>query len=107
MSNPNKLGLVFAILIGGWHLVWSILVATGLGQLLYDFILWAHMIHLAVTIGPFDLTASITLIAVTAILGYVIGYLAALVWNRMHRQTSDLGERFAGKRSHLKSVSEG
>jgi len=59
MSNPNKVGLVFAILLGGWHLVWSLFVATGLGQLLYDFILWAHMIHLAVTIGPFDFTASI------------------------------------------------
>jgi hypothetical protein len=90
MSNPNKLGLVFAILIGGWHLVWSIFVATGLGQLLFDFILWAHMIHLAVAIGPFDLTASITLITITAILGYVIGYITFLVWNRMHRQTSDL-----------------
>ena len=85
MSNPNKVGLVFAILLGGWHLVWSLFVATGLGQLLYDFILWAHMIHLAVTIGPFDLSASITLIVTTAIFGYVIGYIASLVWNRMHR----------------------
>ena len=58
MSNPNKVGLVFAILLGGWHVAWSILVATGLGQTLYNFILWAHMIHLPVKIGPFDLTAS-------------------------------------------------
>lgn len=86
MSNPNKVGLVFAILLGGWHLVWSLLVATGLGQTLSEFILWAHMIHLAVTIGPFDLKASIILIAVTAIFGYVVGYVASVVWNRMHRQ---------------------
>jgi len=85
MSNPNKVGLVFAILLGGWHVAWSILVATGLGQTLYNFILWAHMIHLAVTIGPFDFTASITLIVVTAIVGYVIGYVGSLAWNRMHR----------------------
>ena len=85
MSNPNKVGLVFAILLGGSHLAWSLLVATGLGQLLYDFILWAHMIHLAVKIGPFDIIASITLLVVTAILGYAIGYIASLVWNRMHR----------------------
>ena len=85
MSNPNKVGLVFAILLGGWHVAWSILVATGLGQTLYNFILWAHMIHLAVTIGPFDFTASITLIVVTAIVGYVIGYIGSFVWNRMRR----------------------
>jgi hypothetical protein len=84
MSKPNKVGLVFAILFGGLHLVWSILVATGLGQSLYDFILWAHMIHLAITIGPFDLAASITLIVVTAIFGYVVGYIGSLVWNRMY-----------------------
>jgi len=85
MSSPNKVGLVFAILLGGSHLVWSLLVATGLGQLLFDFILWAHMIHLAVKIGPFDPTASITLVVVTAIFGYAIGYIASLVWNRMQQ----------------------
>ena len=88
MSNLNKVGLVFAILLGGWHVVWSILVATGLGQILYDFVLWAHMIHLAVTIGPFDLIASVTLILVTTIFGYIIGYIGSIVWNRMHRQYS-------------------
>jgi hypothetical protein len=85
MSNPNKVGLVFAFLLGGLHLVWSLLVATGLGQVLYDFILWAHMIHLAVKIGPFDLTASITLVVVTMIFGYAIGYIASLVWNWMQQ----------------------
>ena len=43
------------------------------------------MIHLAVKIGPFDLAASITLIVVTAIFGYLIGYIASSVWNWMHR----------------------
>ena len=85
MSNPNKVGLVFAFLLGSLHLVWSLLVVTGLSQILYDFILWAHMIHLAVKIGPFDIIASITLIVVTAILGYAIGYIASLVWNRMQQ----------------------
>jgi hypothetical protein len=43
------------------------------------------MIHLVIKVGPFDLTASITLIVVTAIFGYVIGYIGSLVWNSMHR----------------------
>ena len=84
MSNPHKVGFVFAILLGGWHLVWSILVATGFGQILYDFILWAHMIHVGITIGPFDPTASITLILVTTVFGYVFGFIGSSVWNRMH-----------------------
>ncbi|MBM3578931.1 MAG: hypothetical protein FJX40_15090 [Alphaproteobacteria bacterium] len=83
MADKNKVGLVGAALLGGWHLVWSILVATGVGQTLYDFILWAHMIHLNITIGPFRLAASTTLIVMTTVFGYVIGYAGAWLWNRV------------------------
>jgi hypothetical protein len=84
MADQNKVGLVAATLLGGWHLVWSMLVATGLGQALYDFILWAHMIHLTIVIGPFNLAASATLVVLTAVFGYVIGYAGAWVWNLVH-----------------------
>lgn len=85
MTNPNKVGLVFGVVLGGWHLVWSILVLLGVAQWLYDFILWAHMIHLPITVGPFEGTAALTLVVVTAIVGYIFGYIGALVWNRFHR----------------------
>ena len=83
--NPGKVGLVGGVLFGGFHLIWSILVATGMGQALYDFVLWAHMIHVAVIIGPFDVTAFITLVIMTTIVGYCVGYALATVWNRVHR----------------------
>lgn len=85
MAHPNKVGLVFGALLGGWHLLWSLLVVTGVAQTIYDFILWAHMIHLAIVIGPFDISAAVTLIVVTAVMGYIIGYIGAWVWNRVHR----------------------
>lgn len=84
MADKNKAGLVFGALLGGAHLVWSLLVMLGVAQALLDFILWAHMIHLAIVIGPFDLTASVTLVVMTAIIGYVLGYIGAWVWNRVH-----------------------
>ena len=83
MSKPSRVGLGCALLLGGSHLIWVILVSMGLGQILCDFILWAHMIHLAITIGPFDPTASIALVLMTAVLGYVGGYVGSLAWNRM------------------------
>ena len=61
------------------------LVLSGLGQQFYDFILWAHMIHLPITIGPFDMAASTTLILVTAIIGYAAGYFGTIIWNATHR----------------------
>jgi hypothetical protein len=71
--------------MAGWHAVWSLLVLSGFAQMIYDFILWAHMIHLPIIVGPFDATAAATLIVVTAVIGYVAGYVVALVWNRIHR----------------------
>lgn len=85
MANANKVGLVFGAILGGWHLMWSLLVLLGIAQAIYDFVLWAHMIHLAITVGPFEATAAATLVVFTAIMGYVLGYASALVWNRVHR----------------------
>jgi len=86
--NTHKVGVVLAAVVGGAHLAWSLLVLSGVGQTLFDFILWAHMIHLAVTIGPFDLTASLTLILVTTAVGYILGYIGALIWNSVHQSAS-------------------
>jgi hypothetical protein len=83
--TANRIGLVFGIVLGAWHLVWVLLVLFGVAQAIYDFILWAHMIRLPLTIGPFDLKAAVTLIAVSTCLGYIFGFVGALIWNRVHR----------------------
>jgi len=85
MNNPNKVGLVFGAIMGGWHCVWALLVFLGVAQKIYDFILWAHMIHLPIIIGPFDPKAALTLVVLTTAIGYVFGYIAAWVWNRVYR----------------------
>lgn len=85
MANPNKFGLVFAALIAGWHLIWAILVLVGLAQPIIDFIFWAHMIQPVYVIKPFNPAAAITLIIVTAAMGYLFGFIGAAVWNKLHR----------------------
>jgi glutamate dehydrogenase/leucine dehydrogenase len=35
--NPHKLGLTLAAFIGGWHVVWSVLVLTGWAQAVVDY----------------------------------------------------------------------
>ena len=83
--NANKAGLVLGIAISGFHLVWSIIVALGWGQPLVDFILWAHMVHVQYVVGPFDLTACITLLVFTFVVGYVVGFAFAKIWNKVHK----------------------
>lgn len=83
--NYRKTALAVGLFLAGFHALWSILVATGAGQMFYDFILWAHMIHVPITIGPFELKAAVTLVAITFALGYLFGFGFAYVWNRLQR----------------------
>jgi hypothetical protein len=83
--NPGKAGLVFALLLGGWHAIWSILVAVGFAQWVIDFVFWMHFIKPVFAIEPFDLARMLVLLAVTSALGFVIGYTLAWLWNRMHK----------------------
>ncbi len=83
--SPHKTGLALGAFVGGVHVLWSILVALGLAQMLVSFILWAHMITLVYVINDFNLAAALALIVVTALVGYIVGNVFARVWNRMHR----------------------
>jgi hypothetical protein len=76
VANPHKVGLVIGALIGGWHFVWSLFVGIGSAQPIIDFIFWAHMIKPVYFVKPFDPTAAVTLIVLTAVLGYMFGFSA-------------------------------
>ena len=83
--NPTKTGLALGGLVGGLHIVWSILVAFGWAQSLVNFNLWAHMVSLPFVVKTFDLSTAVTLVVIAAIVGYVVGHVFALIWNRVHR----------------------
>jgi hypothetical protein len=85
MANPNKVGLVIAALIAGWHVIWSVLVLIGWAQPILDFVFWAHMIKPVYFVKPFDLMAAVVLIVITAVIGYIFGFMGAIIWNRLHR----------------------
>jgi hypothetical protein len=85
MTNPHKVGLLIGALIGGWHLVWALLVLIGRAQAIINFIFWAHMIQPIYQIKTFDPNAAVTLIIVTASIGYLCGFIGAFIWNRLHR----------------------
>ncbi len=81
--NPNKVGMAFGLVIGGWHLLWAALVAVGAAQPVLDFIFWMHFIKPVYTVGPFDPAVAAVLVVVTALVGYVVGAAFGLVWNRL------------------------
>ena len=85
--NPTRTGLTVGLFLGGWHLVWSLLVALSLAQPLMNFVLSAHMIHLQFTAGPFEIGAATVLVIITFLFGCAIGYVFAAIWNWLHKET--------------------
>ncbi len=83
--NSHKIGLVVGSFAGFMHLVWSLLVAFGLAQGLLDFIYRLHSLANPFTVMPFDLGRSVALVAVTFIVGYIVGNIFAFFWNKLHK----------------------
>ncbi len=80
----GRTGLVVAIVFGGWHLCWSILVALGAAQPLLDFVFWAHFLKPVYTVVPFELIRAVILLVLTSAVGFAIGAAFAWVWNTVH-----------------------
>lgn len=83
--SPSKAALTFGVLFSGVHVLWSVVVLLGWAQAILDFIFWAHMITPPFTVDAFNITTALTLVVVTSVVGGVLGYLLAIVWNRLHR----------------------
>jgi hypothetical protein len=79
--DPNRLGIVAAVLLTAWHGVWMTLVAAGVAQRVADFVLRLHAMKSEVVVEPFDAGAAGLLLLVTAVLGYLGGAVAAVLWN--------------------------
>ena len=82
--NPHKVGLVSGMGLAAWHLVWLVLVFFGVAQSILDFILRLHSLAPSFVVMPFDLMNSALLLVVTFVIGYIVGYVGTLIWNRVH-----------------------
>jgi tetrahydromethanopterin S-methyltransferase subunit F len=83
--NPRKAGLVLGVVLAGWHLCWSLLVAFGLAQPVIDFVFWIHFIKPVYQVEPFELVRALILLCVTGAIGFLVGLVFALVWNRVQK----------------------
>ena len=80
--NPHSFGLAFAIFLGLWHALWSALVWFGAAQWLIDFVFRLHMITPPYKIMAFSFGAALGLIVVTTCIGYALGLVMGIIWNR-------------------------
>jgi hypothetical protein len=81
--HPNRIGLVLALMVGGLHAIWSLIVAIGWGQALINFIFKVHFIKPVYEIEPFNISNALLLVLITASIGYAVGNGIALLWNKL------------------------
>ena len=86
--NTNKylVGLVFRIVGAIWHVFWSFLVWAGWAQPFIDFIFRLHFITPPYRIAVFDFGTAALLVTVVFVLWFILGFIAALVWNVFHKK---------------------
>ena len=79
--NKNKAGLVGGIFLGAAHLVWALAIAISpsLMQSLLDFIFRVHFISNGWQLSAFNFVEAVFLVVITFLVGYIIGWLFALV----------------------------
>ena len=85
MANPVRIGFVFGLFLALFHTCWAALVALGWAQKLIDFIFWIHFIAPPYHVEAFDIARAAILVAVTFIVGFVVGTLGGVLWNALHR----------------------
>jgi len=83
--NKNKAGLVTGGFLGLWHVIWSMFAALGWLQALTHFVLRLHFVDISYKIMPFSIRKAVVLVAVASLAGYVLGYVVASIWNRVHK----------------------
>ena len=82
MSNHVRMGVAFGCFVAALHLVWVLLVFTGLAQPLVNFIFWVHMLSVPVQVQPFDLGLAALVIGVTWCVAFAMGFMLSLIWSR-------------------------
>ncbi|HSX49128.1 MAG TPA: hypothetical protein VLE44_02620 [Candidatus Saccharimonadales bacterium] len=81
--NCGKTALVVGFFVSFMHLVWLVMVWSGLGQAYLDWILGLHQVSLNIRVLPFNLMNGVYLLIVTFIVGYLMGWMFAYIWNRL------------------------
>lgn len=81
--DANVVGLWTGIVIGSCHALWSALVALGWAQGLIDWIFGLHFILPIFTVIEFKFTTALVLTILTFAVGYIVGYLSTILWNKL------------------------
>lgn len=81
-----KTGLIVGALLALCHLLWLILVLTGVAQAMMDWVFKLHMLNNPLQVQPFDYANAGLLLVMTFVVGFVVGWVIALLCNLLHKR---------------------
>ncbi len=81
MVSEHTAGMVVGSLLGILHAVWALFVASGFAQVYLNWIYGLHFLNNPFRVTPFDFGTAILLVFVTSLVGYVMGWVIAVLWN--------------------------
>ena len=84
--SPHGLALVLAAAAACWHIAWSLLVLFGWAQEFINLVFWLHFITPPHQVGAFVPWRAMALVAVTTVVGYVLGRALGAIWNWVHER---------------------
>jgi hypothetical protein len=84
--NRRKTALALGSFVALAHLVWVILVGLNLANPWMSWVLRLHFLNNPFTFQPFDYATAIVLIVMAFIVGYVVGWVFAAVWDWVNKK---------------------
>lgn len=84
--KPTQTALAVGVFTGVMHAIWSAVVMLGLAQMYMDWILGLHFVNNPYRVQAFTWNKALMLVAITGVIGYAVGYIFAVVWNKLHQK---------------------
>lgn len=78
---PVRVGAVLGIFSAFLHLIWVVVVASGVAEPAINFWMRLHFIEEQSAVARFDIFGAIALVALASAGAFIIGYVFALFWN--------------------------
>lgn len=85
MLNKGKTGMALGVFIALIHAAWAVIVWSGSGQKLVNWIMTLHFMYYPVKILEFNLSNAVMLVIATFVGGYIFGWVFAAVWNKFRK----------------------
>lgn len=83
--KESSTALVVGMFVAVMHIIWSLLVFLGLARVYLTWILGLHFLNNPYAVQQFNITKAVTLVGFTFIVGYLLGWIFAIIWNKLHK----------------------